>query len=166
MPKKTSLPSANLSHNYHILKLMTHSIYSIPTEGISPVDVIEKTRQWLGISPFQKKSLMAGLDVLSEKGLIRKDGSGKKASFSITEKGRESYDSYVDVMTVWKLEQNFGEKFKLFTVSQVFPKSKKHPATFIPESAFYDWPLTFVPSTHKFEGAKEIRSYEVFEKKS
>jgi len=166
MVKKIYLPLKDLSHNYHVLKLMTHSIYSIPTDGISPDEIIKKTKQWLGISPFNKKMLTTNLKSLNDKGFIEKEKVAKKTHFKISDKGREAYDNYVDVMMVWKLEYQYGKPFQLYTVSEVHKKSKKYASTHIPECAFYDWPLTFKPTGHNFKGSKEIRTFDVFEKKA
>ena len=164
--KNVSLAKENLSQDFHILKLMTHSIYSIPHDGISADDVIEKTKQWLGISPFKKASLVGSLKSMHSKSLIACEKDGKTLTYQITDKGVAAYNSYVDVMTLWKLEKTFGNSFQLHTVSEVYKKSAKFPSTHIPETAFYDWPLAFKSVKHHFEDNKEIRVFEAFEKKT
>ncbi len=162
--KTLALPKKHLSLNYHILKLMTHSIYSMPHDSIYPPDVLKKTKEWLGISPFKRATLNEGLALLLKGGFVEKVRREGRQVYSITDKGRETYDEYVDVVTVWKIEKNFGDILKLHTVSEVQKKNKKTPTTHIPECAFFEWPLVFKPIVHEFDGPKEIRVFEAYEK--
>lgn len=164
MARHTPLPKDHKSLTYHILKLMTHSIYSMPHDSISPPEVLLKTRQWLGISPFTKQSLSTGLGLLTAEGMVQKRTEAGKPVYCITDLGREVYDAHVDVTTVWKIEQLYTKPLELHTVSEVHAKGEKFPSTYIPEAAFFDWPLVFQPTFHVFEGNREIRVFRAFEK--
>ncbi len=140
------------------------SIFRAPEERINLDEVLESTQEWLIITPFSRPKLRKGLEALTQRKLLRPVQENGRKYFRITEAGRAAYQQYREVMTLWRVEKIMGENMKLYTVSEVIPKRTPREKDFIPDECFIDWPLKFEPIVHKFDGSRELRVYDAFEK--
>lgn len=166
-PKKETgkaLPPKDLSLHYHILKLLVGSIFRAPEDKINLDEVLESTQEWLIITPFSRPKLRKGLEALAQRNLLRVAQENGRKYYRITEAGRTAYAQYREVMTLWRVEKIMGERMKLYTVSEVIPKRTARDKDYIPDECFIDWPLKFEPIVHKFDGSRELRVYDAFEK--
>ena len=158
------LPEKDLSLHYHILKLLVGSIFRTPDDQINVDDVLERTKDWLIISPFTRPRLKKGLTTLASKRLLETIRENGKVYYRITETGEEAYKQYRQVMTLWRIEKVAGERLKLYSISEVLRKESPRERDYIPDECFMEWPLKFRPVFHRFSGTKELRIYDAFEK--
>ena len=164
-PGKTMETKNETALQYHLLETMIGTPAEPPVDEFFVNDALDALEAQLQISPFVRSRVRQTLRNMAHEGLVARHSQGRRAFYCVTDMGRRAYNGLKEVMEVWRLEKNFGERMTLTTITRISPRKKNEDKLYMPGVNSMHFPFKYQKIQHRFEGDREIRVYKVTERR-